>query len=224
MEFALKDGATMSALDAAALETEATEYHHGLRRILRTRGVETNVLGAESANGEWLVSGLLSIIAGTCGIPKRILTGSEEGSLASTQDRHNWNERVAERERMVAEPMALRPLIDLFIRVGALPQPRGDFEGGYKIEWPAQRAMTEVEQGQVAETYARAGYYVTMAQKAAKEAGVEPAMTASEWRDKWTPLPGIEQGGAEAIAPGADPSPIAPRPVVNANRWLRGEQ
>lgn len=194
MEFALKPGATMTDDAATALEEEAAEFHHGLRRILRTQGVDTKVLGAESADGEWLVDALFALIAGTTGIPKRILTGSEEGSLASTQDRHNWNERVAERERTVAEPMALRPFIDRMVELGALPEPKGDFDGGYRIDWPAQKATTIVEQGQVAESFARAAYSITIAENVARLGGFEPAISTAEWRDEFTPFQGQAEG------------------------------
>lgn len=199
----------MTAAAATALEEEAAEFHHGLRRILRTQGVDTKVLGAESADGEWLVDALFALIAGTTGIPKRILTGSEEGSLASTQDRHNWNERVAERERTVAEPMALRPFIDRMIELGALPEPKGDFDGGYRIDWPAQKATTIVEQGQVAESFARAAYSITIAENVARIGGFEPAISTAEWRDQFTPFQGQPEGerareSRPAVSPAAD--------------------
>jgi hypothetical protein len=98
------------------------------------------------------VSVLLDLIAGTTGIPKRILIGSERGELASTQDETAWNSRVDERRRNYAEPMILRPFIDRLITIGVLPQPRD----GYVVEWPPIFTPSEEQQAKVAETKAKA--------------------------------------------------------------------
>ena len=98
------------------------------------------------------VSILLDLIAGTTGIPKRILIGSERGELASTQDETAWNSRVDERRRNYAEPMILRPFIDRLIDLSVLPEPKG----GYVIDWPSIFAPSEETQAKIAETKAKA--------------------------------------------------------------------
>src|SRR5690606_38139347 len=67
--------------DAAALSEEIDEYLHDLRRVIRTRGVDINSLGSSTVDPEGVFAPLMSIIAGTTGIPKRILMGAEIGQL-----------------------------------------------------------------------------------------------------------------------------------------------
>ena len=89
---------------------------------------------------------LLDLIAGTVGIPKRLLIGSERGELASSQDENNWAMTIAARHTHHAEPIILRPFIDKLISIQALPMPRF----GYVVEWPNLLAQTEEEEAKTA--------------------------------------------------------------------------
>ena len=72
----------------------------------------------------------MKLISAASGIPLRIMTGSERGELASTQDDGNWASRIEERQLHFAEPMILRPLIDRLIELRALPEPS---DGEYQL-------------------------------------------------------------------------------------------
>ena len=140
----------ISPADAAALSTEIDEYMHQLRRFIRTRGVDMNVLESKPPNPKDVFSMIINLISGTTGIPTRILLGSEAGQLASEQDRANWAERIDERRDLFAEPNMLWPLVDLFQEVGLLS------EGEVTFEWPSAFIQNPLEIGQTQAQTARA--------------------------------------------------------------------
>lgn len=136
--------------DAAALADEIDEYMHQLRRFVRTRGVDMNVLESKPPNPKEVFSMIINLISGTTGIPTRILLGSEAGQLASEQDRANWAERIDERRDLFAEPNVLWPLVDLFQEVGVLG------EGEVIFDWPSAFIQNPLEIGQTQAQTARA--------------------------------------------------------------------
>ncbi len=134
--------------DATALSDEIDEYQHQLRRFIRTRGVSLNVLESSVPNPKEVYDMIMGLLSGTTGIPRRILLGAEAGQLASEQDRANWAERIGERRVLFAEPMMLKPTMQMFQNVGLVP------EGPFEWDWPSAFIQNPLEEGQ------------TMAQKA----------------------------------------------------------
>lgn len=122
------------------LKDQADNYAHQMSRIMRTRGVNINQLGSDVADFSSPADILLTLIAGTTGIPKRILTGSEMGELASSQDRDNWNDQVKDCRTAHAFPIILRPFVERLIKYGYLPTP-----AQWEVEWPDVEAMSEEE-------------------------------------------------------------------------------
>lgn len=137
----------MGSVDADGLEDEIQNYIHGVNRFLRLQGVKTNQLRPAVASPENHVKVQLQMVSACTGIPLRILTGSEMGELASSQDKENWNSRVDERRGDFAEPMILRPFIDSNIKAGALASP---INNEYNIIWPDINAKTEKEKVEIA--------------------------------------------------------------------------
>lgn len=168
----------LSTSDAKALSTEIEEYHHQLRRFIRTRGVKINNLGSDIANPKDTFEVLMALVSGTTGIPKRILLGSEIGQLASAQDRANWADRVEERRTNFVEPAILSPFIDTLIAAKVLP------ESDYSIKWPVAFKMTPLEETQKMAQFARAatnlsrqyqfGTPVTTQEEARESLGLDP--------------------------------------------------
>jgi hypothetical protein len=129
------------------LEAEIDEYLHGLRRFIRTAGVDITPLGSEVIDPSALFGIIISLIAASADIPQRILIGSERGELASSQDLASWAGRIKARQIQFAEPVILRPFIDRMISAGALPAPDG---GAYTIEWPSLFTMSDMERADLA--------------------------------------------------------------------------
>lgn len=141
---------SLSEPEKDKLKEAADELAHGFRRTLATRGMELTVLGSDVSRFNDQVDSLVTLIAGTTSIPKRILVGSERGELASTQDRTEWGERVAERREGFAGPSLVRPLPDLLIERGALPEP----EEKYVVRWPEIQKLDEIQKATVATAWA----------------------------------------------------------------------
>ncbi|MGH7948635.1 MAG: anti-CBASS protein Acb1 family protein, partial [Candidatus Binataceae bacterium] len=133
------DPASVEA-ELADLREQAEAYAHQMTRMIRTRGVNINQLGSDVADFSGPQDAVLTLIAGTSGIPKRILTGSEMGELASGQDRDNWNDQVNDVRTSYAHPIVLRPFIERLITYGYLPKPVE-----WQPRWPQQGAMSDKE-------------------------------------------------------------------------------
>jgi uncharacterized protein len=136
-----------------ALNDEVDEFVHGLRRIIRTQGVDVKPIRVQLADPGNTYSMIMDLISGASKIPKRILFGSERGELASQQDEINWNARITERQNQFAEPIILRPFIDKLVTIGILPRPQNDW---YEVIWPSLFELDELRRSQAVWTWARA--------------------------------------------------------------------
>lgn len=134
-------------VDTDLLETRMEEFTHNLTRYLRTKGIDVNTLNFDIADPKNYFDMIVSLISATTGIPRRILTGSEQGQLASSQDENNWLARVNERQIDFCELQMLRPILDWFISHGVLPEPK---DGEYEIEWLDLRTVSDSEKADVA--------------------------------------------------------------------------
>lgn len=228
MQFDIDPEVQVTPENKVEMENQIEEFRHGLKRYLRTRGMSINSLGSDVANFSPQVDAIVTLIAGTTGIPKRILVGSEMGELASTQDRSNWAERVGDRRTQWAEPMVLRPLADRFITYGILPAPKND---EYKVRWAAMQSLDRIETAAVAVDWAEVN------QKTGKT-----VVTEDEIRTLVFGLPPLKvvdpkaekankQPPAPPAVPGADPDDddegtpkVAPLPGEQPDSPLSGSE
>lgn len=131
----------MDEATKTALKEQLDEYEHNLRRFLISSGVDIQELMPQVADPTAHVEIQLQMISAVTGIPKRILTGSERGELASTEDRDNWLEAMQSRREEFVEPTILYPFIERLIEYGALPAPSAPAGGDdssvrpYSIQW-----------------------------------------------------------------------------------------
>ena len=178
-----------SPQDADEVAEEAEEMIHGLRSVITTRNTELNAIEGSDPDPSGALDKNTEELSGTVGIPTRILTGSERGELASTQDRATFFGRIQERRTSFCEPMMLRPFIDRLIHLGVVNEPTGE---GYEVEWPDLFELNEIEQAELMETKAKA-------LKAAAPMGDPGALaTDAEIRETimgWDP----EKGGESSI-------------------------
>ena len=203
-----KDMALAEAKDSVpALQEQLEKYKHGMTRWLRTRGVDIKTLGSDVANFSNPADAVLTQIAGAKGIPKRILTGSEMGELASSQDRDNWKDQVNGRQTGYAGPYIVRPLVDRLIKYGYLPTPAKGPQA-YEVRWPHIEVLTEQEKAEGASKWATVN-----------QTQGTPVFTPEEIRDKWY---GMEPLTPEEIAANT-PEPPAP-PVVPSPEELKAAE
>lgn len=146
---------SMGTEDVNELQKQITEYENDLRRILVNEGVDLDSLSMQVADPSNHVDIQIQMISAVTGIPKRVLTGSERGEQASTQDRQNWLELIQERRDEYAEPVVARPFIDKCIQLGILPGPKQENED-YTIQWPDLWAQSDKEKADVGKIKAEA--------------------------------------------------------------------
>lgn len=115
------------------LRDQMAEMVHDLRRQFIGQGAKLSWLSTDTPNPAQVTDMFFSLIAGACGIPKRILFGSELGELASSTDQQTYFGTINERQEQFAEPQILRPFIDRMIAFGVLPAPT---TGEYQVIWP----------------------------------------------------------------------------------------
>lgn len=153
--FNLDSEAELDDNTADDLDDEIEEYMHQMKRYLRVQGVDVQAIEQQVASPQEHAETLLMLIAGTTEIPKRILTGSEEGKLASSQDQANWNSRIDERRRDFAEPVILRPFIERLMTYKVLPSI------DYDVSWPDIEALDEGTKAEIATKRAEALFRYT---------------------------------------------------------------
>lgn len=129
------------------LQTQMDEYEHNLRRMLALQGIKVNPLAQQVADPSSAVDVQIQEMSATSGIPKRILTGSERGELASSQDRENQADYIEDRQLNFAEPRIIRATVDRLIELGILP-PTSTPEG-YGIQWPDTREPSDKDLAEI---------------------------------------------------------------------------
>jgi len=132
--------------DLAKMKEQAEEYEHQLRRNITGTGLKAQVLGSNTPDPTGNLKNLLAMIAGTHGVPQRILTGSEQGELASSQDASNWVGQIDDRRSTFAAPKILIPFIHKMIKTGNLPEPQGTVTAG----WDPSAGLTDQEKAEIA--------------------------------------------------------------------------
>jgi hypothetical protein len=138
--------------DEEAFKKAIEEFQLRLKDYIRVEGATIKELSGSAASPRDHFDILIDLIAGTTGIPKRILTGSERGELASTQDQEAWLQRISRRQTTFAEHAMLRALIDRLLGLGALPEPGHP----YQVVWENLFALSSERQAEVAQRVATA--------------------------------------------------------------------
>lgn len=178
---------TSDQLDALKEETE--DFYHGIKRMIRTRGVNINTLQASVSAFNAQVDALLTLISATTRVPKRILMGSERGELASSQDRSNWADQISDRQTQYADPVIVRQALNRFQDIGVVSKVEE-----YDIKWRDEDVLTDEEKAKIVDRLAGAN----------RKAG-ETIITGAEIRDIYLnleplpeePEPEPEQGNPE---------------------------
>lgn len=146
-------------LDATAMREEFNNYSQGLQRYLALEGVTAKSLAPQVADPKGHLEAQLDYIAITLGIPKRVLFGSEQAQLASSQDSDTWSRRLGRRQNDYLTSLVIRPFIDRLVEYGVLPTTKETDEDGapvYTVEWPNLFNLSEEEQARIADSQTKA--------------------------------------------------------------------
>jgi phage-related protein (TIGR01555 family) len=148
MAFIADEMADFDPQTASDFNDEIDEYIHSMKRYLRLQNMKVEKLSPDVASPKDQIDSLLKLISGGTGIPLRMLTGTERGELASSQDMKTWKERVDEHRQDYTEPVILRPLIDKLIDLGVLPEPSDP----YWVDWPDLESMSDKDKIEIAKS------------------------------------------------------------------------
>lgn len=195
----LSPEARMSNVEKDELKGEIEAYIHRLQRFVRTRGVKMNTLASDVPDPRGNFEALVALISATTGIPQRVLLGSEQGRLASTQDRENWADKIARRQRRHAGPRILLPLVRRWIEWEVLPEP-----DELRADWRASSRLSASEAADVAQKVAQGAATIS------RQGGGGVVVTPGEYREKWLDLP--------ADLPADAPEPLPPQPPLGGGR------
>jgi hypothetical protein len=135
------------------VKDQMDEYEHGLRRFLINQGIDLKALQQQIEDPKNHVDIQLTMISAVTGIPKRILSGSERGELASTQDTGEWKTYVQSRREDHAEPNIIFPFINRLIELKILPAPES---GDYQVDWLDLFSISEKERVEIGKSRANA--------------------------------------------------------------------
>jgi hypothetical protein len=206
-----------------SLKRQFEEYEHKLKRILTVQGMNVQELGGDVANFANQVDSLLTIMAASTGMPKRILQGSERGELSSIQDATNWDTQIEDRRDQFAMPYVLYPLVELFIKIGVLPTPKE-----WDVKWPSLVQMDEQGKADLALKYQKLGQeIITNAEIRNDVLGKQPLsdQQKAEIAASAPPVPGAPGGPVDetqvgVVVPGTKRN--GPVPVVDHTRTPPG--
>lgn len=143
-----KDGYRLANKEEAIQLAQAVEdMNNNQRNVIVFDGMDTQVISGQIVDPSASANAYLTQISIAKEIPHRILTGSERGELASTQDDDTWLDKISGRRISIAESIILRPFIYRLIYAGVLPMPSSK---SLWIEWPS---LYESSDGERATTF-----------------------------------------------------------------------
>ncbi|MDH7554345.1 MAG: DUF1073 domain-containing protein [Spirochaetota bacterium] len=123
----------------AILKDQFDEFEHNLRRFIVAEGIDVRALEQQIADPSSHMDIQLKLISSETGIPIRILSGSERGELASSEDRSEWLSYIQTRREEHAEPCIVRPFVNKLIEYQILPTPKNN----YTVKWSELFAQSE---------------------------------------------------------------------------------
>jgi len=127
--------------DIESMKDQLQQYDNGLQRWLAMQGVSATSLAPNISDPESHMMVQLRAISITTGIPLRMLVGTEQANLGSTNDAKNWNKKMARRQNKYITPRVIRPFVKHCQLVGILPgTPRPP-----RVDWPDLNETTDDE-------------------------------------------------------------------------------
>ena len=138
--------ATLSKDTLADMKAQIDDYTNDLRRVLAMQGASVKPIALTPVDPTPSINANVQLISGSTGIPQRLLSGSERGELASSEDANSFESRVDERRADHCGPNILIPFINRMIETGNLPEPVGN----WMAKWPEASAMSPDKQADIA--------------------------------------------------------------------------
>lgn len=151
-------GGEMEDYDPVEMKTMIERYMNGLQRYLALNGFTAKSLAPQVVDPTPQINCLLKAIWVKLGVPQRVGEGTEEGKLASGQDKIAWNGRVGEYQTGYLTCRVVIPFVDDMINVGVLIEPSAPLS----CKWPEIDILTPDERANIALKVAQAiGQYIS---------------------------------------------------------------
>jgi hypothetical protein len=139
----------------AALKENVENFQNGFEDTLRLNNMKANMLQPSVASPRDPFDVCVEEVAGTTGIPIRILTTKAGGSVTGSEDKATWNALVNDRQDHECTPWLLDSL-SVLNEAGIL-----DLPGNAEIEWAPQSSLSEKEAAETSKLKAEAFEKVT---------------------------------------------------------------
>jgi len=136
-----KEGSKVEATKEArdALKENVENFQNGLEDVLRLNNMNANMLQPSMASPRDPFDVSVEEVAGTTGIPVRILTTKAGGSVTGSEDKATWNALVKDRQDQECTPYLLDAL-QIMAEAGILDMP-----DNAEVIWPVQSSLSEKE-------------------------------------------------------------------------------
>ena len=155
------------------LDEQVENYEHQMRLLIQLRNMDVTQITTQMVDGRNQTDLLIGLVAGTEGIPQRILLGSERGELASSQDQKNVGNVINARQTQTCEPW-LQSFVEYAYMNGFIPAPS---TGKFSVEWLPLYEMTPIEKMDVAKAEAEVIDKIT-------DGNFETFMTLKDFADR----------------------------------------
>jgi len=139
------NGAQLDKSEAAveALKQQVEDFQNGFGDTLRLSNMQANMLQPGLASPRDPFDVCVEEIAGTTGIPIRILTTKAGGNVVGHEDKASWNSLVHDRQDHECSVYLSRALT-IMSEAGLL-----DFPEDAEIEWEPVSALTETDEAEI---------------------------------------------------------------------------
>ncbi len=125
--------------EKAKLKENVENFQNGLEDVLRLNNMKANMLQPAMASPRDPFDICVEEVAGTTGIPVRILTTKAGGSVTGSEDKATWNALVNDRQDQECTTYLLDALA-IMDEAGILDLPEES-----EVEWPVQTSLSEKE-------------------------------------------------------------------------------
>ena len=134
----------------AALKTNVENFQNNWEDVLRLNQMKANILQPGMASPRDPFDVCVEEVAGTTGIPVRILTTKAGGQVTGSEDKATWNALILDRQEQECSVWLLDAL-SIMSEAGIIELP--DI---VSVEWSVQSALGELEASEASERKAKA--------------------------------------------------------------------
>lgn len=168
---------------ADKIDEQVEDFNKGFDAMLMLQGIEAKTLGVTLPQPEQFLLGPLWSFAGSIGMPFKILTGSQTGERASTEDAREWAQTIMSRRQNTVIPnimTVVRRLVDFGVLADA----------EWSLDWPdlTEASMEDKiaradKMADVNQKMQRTGEIVFTPEEIRETVGLQPLSEAEKYLD-----------------------------------------